>query len=49
MQGPGRVCQLAIQVADWNTSTEWWGIDTLASNNSFQYMPLYRSDVWPGG
>lgn len=48
MQGPGHICQLALSIDDWNTTRQWWGIDTLAGNKSYQYLPLYRSDVWPG-
>ena len=48
MQGPGDVVQLATKIQDWNTSTSWWGVDTLQSNDSYVYLPKYRSPLRPG-
>lgn len=40
--------QLATKIEGWNDTTSWWGIDTLDGNNTYAYLPKYRSPLRPG-
>ncbi len=46
--GPGDVTQLAVKIDYWNSSKSWWGIDTLDQNDTYQYLPKYRSPLRTG-
>jgi hypothetical protein len=47
-KGPGDVTQLAIKIEDFNTSSAFWGLNTLDSNDTYQYLPKYRAPLRQG-
>ncbi|GAB5036127.1 Hypothetical protein NocV09_03400310 [Nannochloropsis oceanica] len=47
-EGPGDVTQLAIKIEDFNISSSFWGLNTLDSNETYQYLPKYRAPLRQG-
>lgn len=46
--GPGDVTQLAVQIEDFSNTSAWWGLNTIDSNHTFQYLPKYRAPLRNG-
>ena len=48
-QGPGDICRLALSIEGWNNTVNWWNLDVLTANQSFQYMPTESLPILPAG
>lgn len=47
-EGPGDITQVATKIEDFNTSSSWWGLNTLDDNDTYQYLPKYRAPLRQG-